>query len=239
MMYFNRGADPNVTGAAGPAPARSGPSLTDVLDNPQPPAPQPTEPVSRPLPLPNRLGLDPRAQPELLPRPLSPDEASEYYVPLDVPGSERLFNQLDSEAALRERLRQEARNRSSTDRIQFPEEPIISKDTYVPRHYPPGVERAEPYYVCHRRLYFQDLNAERYGWDLGIVQPAVSLGLFWFDLAFLPYHYFTHPCQQTECSAGYCLPGDPVPYLIYPPEISLTGFVAEGATIAALFGLFP
>jgi hypothetical protein len=35
------------------------------------------------------------------------------------------------------------------------------------------------------------------------------------------------------------LPGDPVPLLIYPPELSLTGTVMEAGTIVALFAIFP
>ena len=58
-------------------------------------------------------------------------------------------------------------------------------------------------------------------------------------MALLPYHMATDPCRKCECSAGYCLPGDPVPLLCYPPQLSLTGAVAEAATIAALFAIFP
>ena len=50
---------------------------------------------------------------------------------------------------------------------------------------------------------------------------------------------FTNPCRWYECSAGYCLPGDPVPYLCYPPQLSLTGSLAEIATGVALFAMFP
>jgi hypothetical protein len=30
-----------------------------------------------------------------------------------------------------------------------------------------------------------------------------------------------------------------VPYLCYPPEISLTGAIAEAGVVAALFAVFP
>ena len=95
-------------------------------------------------------------------------------------------------------------------------------------------EQAEPAYVCFKRLLFEEKNAERYGWDLGVIHPFVSTAAFYWDVATLPYHLFTAPCRKFECSAGYCLPGDPVPYLLYPPEWSLTGLTAEALAVYSL-----
>jgi hypothetical protein len=156
---------------------------------------------------------------------------------LGVPSPERLFGQLDTEADLRERIRQDAKHTKKT--VIFPDEPVVSKEPYVPRRFPAAAEHVEPNYTCYQRLLFEEKNSERYGWDLGIIQPFVSAGAFYFDFVTLPYHAFTRPCQKYECSAGYCLPGDPVPYLIYPPELSLTGTVAEGGAIAAVLAIFP
>jgi hypothetical protein len=161
-----------------------------------------------------------------------------YQIQLEPPGPERLFK-LDSEPALHERWQQQANDQQLTGPIQFPEEPILSKEPYTPRVFPPNTEQVEPHYVCYKRLYFEDLNSERYGWDLGFIQPFVSAGIFFWDVATLPYHMGTEPCRCYECSAGYCLPGDPVPYLIYPPELSLTGAILEAGTIVGLYGIFP
>ena len=97
----------------------------------------------------------------------------------------------------------------------------------------------EPGYVCHERLYFEEPNSERYGWEIGPLQPFVSTGYFVWDLAKLPYNIGTRPCQRFEANAGYCLPGDPVPYLIYPVEASLTGGLLEAGTIVGLYAIFP
>jgi hypothetical protein len=97
----------------------------------------------------------------------------------------------------------------------------------------------EPSYLCYGRLYFEQKNFERYGWDLGPFTPLLSAAGFYWDLAWLPYHLATAPCRQYECSAGYCLPGSPVPLLLYPPELSLTGFVAEAGTVVAMVAIFP
>jgi hypothetical protein len=96
----------------------------------------------------------------------------------------------------------------------------VSKGQFQPRELPPASMFIEPNIVTHQRLYFEERNAERYGWDLGFIQPLVSTGYYLKDLANLPFTFITKPCQRYDSSAGKCLPGDPVPYLLYPPEIS-------------------
>jgi hypothetical protein len=166
------------------------------------------------------------------------EDSTDYQIQLEPPGPQRLFR-LESEASLQERMRQEARERPSPERILFPEEPILSRDAYAGRSWSPMSEHAEPNYVCHKRLYFEQLNAERYGWDLGILHPLLATGKFYWDVATYPYHAATAPCRKFECSAGYCLPGDPVPLLLYPPEFSWTGLAAQGAVIGGLYALIP
>jgi hypothetical protein len=123
--------------------------------------------------------------------------------------------------------------------VQFPEEPVVTGGAPLQRSFPPTTEFAEPNYVCYEKLYFDQKNHERYGWDLGFIQPLVSAGEFYYDLATLPYQIGSAPCRYYECSAGYCLPGDPVPFLLYPPGFSATGLTAEAATALALLAFFP
>jgi hypothetical protein len=54
-----------------------------------------------------------------------------------------------------------------------------------------------------------------------------------------PYHQFTDPCRMFDSSAGYCLPGDPVPYKLYPEGLSVTGALGEAAVIVTLLAIFP
>ena len=115
----------------------------------------------------------------------------------------------------------------------------LTEAPYSPRTFPPMAERVEPALVCYRRLYFEEKNAERYGWEAGPLQPILSTLYFYKDMLFLPYHIGTRPCQRYECSAGYCLPGDPVPYILYPPELSATGVLLETATVGGLVAIFP
>jgi hypothetical protein len=162
----------------------------------------------------------------------------DYLIQLLPPDPQRMFR-VYSEDELREQIRQENREKSPPERAVFPDEKPVTTETYVARRFPPQVALAEPAYVNYERLHFQDLNSERYGWDLGIIQPVVSTGKFVADVALLPYRCASRPFDCIESSAGYCLPGDPVPYMCYPPYLSTTGALGEAAAIIGLIAIFP
>jgi hypothetical protein len=161
----------------------------------------------------------------------------EYSIQLEPPGPQQVFR-LEAESSLQERMRQEGRQRPTPERIQFPDEPVVGAGTYKGRDFKPMTMTVEPNYLCYHRLYFERVNTERYGWDLGFIQPVVSVGQFYWDLAWLPYHMWTEPCRNYDSNAGYCLPGDPVPYLLYPPQFSLTGVMAEAGVVVGLAFVF-
>lgn len=127
-------------------------------------------------------------------------------------------------------------------RQKFPETPQPGKpgDAYVTKavreNYPPGRALLEPAYVVHRKLYFEEKNAERFGWDAGIVQPVISSAYFYKDILLWPSKLASYPCERYDTSAGKCLPGYPVPYYIYPEEISLFGATVGAAAIVGTAG---
>ncbi|MBX9585025.1 MAG: hypothetical protein K2X87_32365, partial [Gemmataceae bacterium] len=108
-----------------------------------------------------------------------------------------------------------------------PGDPLVPPGTkYVAKtgSYPPMTEYAEPGFVAHRRLHFEEKNSERYGWDLGIVQPFVSAAAFYKDCLLWPNSLASGlEVGFWDTSAGKCLPGTPVPYYLYPPGLTLTG----------------
>src|SRR5437588_4349618 len=96
----------------------------------------------------------------------APDsEAGTPQIQLTPPGPDQLFGHLDTERQFQERLRQEALERVPPERTGFPEEPILSRKPFVPRELPPNSEIVEPGYVTFNRLYFEQKNFERHGWD--------------------------------------------------------------------------
>lgn len=139
---------------------------------------------------------------------------------LDLPGPQILFR-LESEAQLRERLRQESKQRAGAGRghLEFPDDRVVlTKDPYPLRNWPEQAEVVEPYYVAYRRLYFNQINLTRYGWDLGVLAPFISTSTFFLDFARFPYQLVFLPCPRFQYNTGYPLPGEPVPLLLYPPR---------------------
>jgi hypothetical protein len=164
----------------------------------------------------------------------------EAYIRLEPPGRERLFGSRDTEKELEERMRQERRDSSTPgDTINFPPKPPITDKPYEDRRFAPLHEVEEPSYVVYRRLYFEEKNAERYGWELGPIQPLVSTCYFLKDVLLLPHNMASYPHRRFETDAGQCRPGDPVPYTLYPPEITWTGLLAEGGVIGLLAYAIP
>jgi hypothetical protein len=222
-------------------PIIKGPSYVNPSTGTPVPLPPPPPSVSADEWAP-ATGFQPTSLQQQPPKPgdtvKAPKEEEEVQIQLEPPGADRIFGRRDSESSLKIRMQQEVRQQKRQP-MPFPDEPILSTEKYAARMFPPMTEIVEPNYVCYCRQYFEDKNSERYGWDLGFIQPFVSGGIFFWDVATLPYHMGTDPCRKYECNAGYCLPGDPVPYLIYPPKYSVTGAAAEIGTIVALAWIFP
>jgi hypothetical protein len=166
------------------------------------------------------------------------EETYDFSVSTELPGPERIFRR-QSENDFFQRIREETRLRPGTARVVFPESPPLSTEAFQRRNFPHLVRGVEPGYVCHGRLLFEQPNFERGGWDLGVLTPVANLGAYYYDLALLPYHLWTRPFEQTDCSAGKCLPGDPTPFYLYPEEFSVTGLVGEASVVTGLFFLFP
>jgi hypothetical protein len=127
--------------------------------------------------------------------------------------------------------------------LKFPPAPPVGGDkTYVAKTgtYPPM--RAEYYslYVVHRRLHFEERNSERYGWDLGIVQPFLLTANFYKDVFLWPQS-LASGCAYGfwDTSAGKCLPGSPTPYMLYPPGLTITGSVTETVIITGAAFAIP
>jgi len=127
--------------------------------------------------------------------------------------------------------------------VQFPPLPDVSGGiAYKPKtgSYTPMQEYYDALYVVHRRLHFEERNAERYGWDLGIIQPFVSTMYFYKDVLLWP-NSLASGCAYGfwDTNAGKCLPGSPTPYFLYPPGLTVTGGAVEGAVITGAAFIIP
>ena len=124
-----------------------------------------------------------------------------------------------------------------------PLKPLVPAGTpYVAKtvHLPPGQVVYEPGFVVHNRLHFEERNAERYGWDLGLAQPFVSTISFYKNVLLWPNSVATSlVVGRMDTNAGKCLPGSPTPYYLYPQGLTITGGMAEGIVITGLSFVIP
>jgi hypothetical protein len=169
---------------------------------------------------------------------LKREEDQGYNLSSEIPGPDRLFRPRLSESQFEELQRQDAKRFGLTKRVIFPERGPLTQEKFEPRQWEPSVTEVTPGYVLHDRLYFDQPNFERYGWELGVLGPPVQLGTFGLDLALLPYRMFSRPFDQIDGSAGKYLPGDNVPLMLYPESFSLTGLAGMAGSYAAVPFIF-
>lgn len=197
-------------------------------------------PVPTPPPAPPVVGGDALKPPILGSQPRNSQDIFDGYVRLETPGREKVFGARETEKELEQRFSQLEKD-AGRERVQFPDRPALNSDeTSISRQLPPQTIAREPAYVVYRRLYFEEKNSERYGWNAGgLLQPLVSTGYFVSDTVFFPKHLFSYNCRRFDTNAGLCWPGDPVPYMLYPPEFTLSGSLLETALVVGIFAAIP
>lgn len=93
---------------------------------------------------------------------------------------------------------------------------------------------------CHKPLYFEQTQLERYGHEAGpILQPIVSTAHFFANIAVLPYKMGIHPPNECQYSLGYYRPGNCAPYMIQPIPLSLKGAAAQAGFVLGGGALVP
>ncbi len=94
--------------------------------------------------------------------------------------------------------------------------------------------------LCHKPLYFEEVQLERYGHEIGpILQPLVSTAHFFGNIAVLPYKMGIHPPHECQYSLGYYRPGDCAPYMLPPVPISLRGAAVQAGAVVGGAALVP
>ena len=94
--------------------------------------------------------------------------------------------------------------------------------------------------LCHKPLYFEEVQLERYGHEIGpVLQPLVSTAHFFGNIAVLPYKMGIHPPQECQYALGYYRPGDCAPYMLPPVPISLRGALMQAGAAVGGAALVP
>ena len=107
------------------------------------------------------------------------------------------------------------------------------------RNFPESKATEVASYVVYNPLYFQQINTERYGWELGIFQPLVGTAQFYGDVLLFPYKVAVNPPWACEANAGYALPGDPEPLRFLTPPFSWRGVAGEVGAAVGGAAIFP
>ena len=94
--------------------------------------------------------------------------------------------------------------------------------------------------TCHKPLYFEEVQLERYGHSAGpLVQPILSGAHFFGNVAMLPYKMGLNPPNECQYSLGYYRPGDCAPWLLHGFPISTRGLKWQGLAMGAAIVLLP
>jgi hypothetical protein len=90
--------------------------------------------------------------------------------------------------------------------------------------------------LCHKPLYFEDVQLERYGHMAGpFVQPLASAAHFFLTFPILPYKMGLELPNECMYSLGYYRPGDCAPYMLDPIPLSVrAGLFEAGAWVGGV-----
>ena len=108
---------------------------------------------------------------------------------------------------------------------RLPEVCVIGNSGGSPyRSWTPQVVTWKASNLCHKPLYFENQQLERYGHSRGpVAQPLHSTLHFFVSLVSLPYQRAISPPNECQYALGYYRPGNCAPWLKDPIPISLQG----------------
>ncbi|MEI7781144.1 MAG: hypothetical protein WCJ18_04360 [Planctomycetota bacterium] len=93
---------------------------------------------------------------------------------------------------------------------------------------------------CHKPLYFEDWNLERYGHSHGpLLDPFVSAAHFFVRVPLLPYQMGVELPWECVYPLGYYRPGDCAPWTCPAVPISYRGMAIQAATVTGIVFLLP
>jgi hypothetical protein len=94
--------------------------------------------------------------------------------------------------------------------------------------------------MCHKPLYFEEEQVERYGHSFSpCFQPFVSGAHFFCTLPVLPYCMGVEPPCECIYALGHYRPGDCAPYMINPIPWSLRGALFEAGAVTGAAAAIP
>jgi hypothetical protein len=108
------------------------------------------------------------------------------------------------------------------------------------RTWPASTFRWEAAATRHQPLYFEEINAERYGYTrCAWLQPAVSSAHFFGTLPMLPYLRGANPHWQCQYTLGHYRPGSCNPWRRHWWPLSAKGAARQAAAVTGAVYVLP
>ena len=121
----------------------------------------------------------------------------------------------------------------------YPCECRLEGEAFTPRRFATTTMTWKAAGYCHKPLYFEDWNLERYGHSHGALDPVFSAAHFFVSLPVLPYKMGVELPWECVYPLGYYRPGNCAPWTVPAAPISCRGFAVEAATVTGLLFLLP
>ncbi len=94
--------------------------------------------------------------------------------------------------------------------------------------------------LCHRPLYFEQVNLERYGYTVcPLLQPAISGAHFFLTIPTLPYKMAAQCPRECVYTLGYYRAGSPAPRRWHHVNWDPTAATVQGLVVTGLVFLIP
>ncbi|HEV7278716.1 MAG TPA: hypothetical protein VGN57_00770 [Pirellulaceae bacterium] len=123
---------------------------------------------------------------------------------------------------------------------RIPAECVLRDETLLARTFEPMTFTWKASALCHKPLYFEETQLERYGHTAGpIAQPIISGAHFFINIATLPYNMGVAPPNECQYVLGYYRPGSCAPWMIEPIPISLRGAALQAGAVVGGAAILP
>ena len=122
----------------------------------------------------------------------------------------------------------------------YPFECKIGHQHLKPRQWPLLTYNWKASALCHKPLYFEQVQLERYGHSWGpFTQPIMSGVHFFSSVPILPYKMGVRTPCECVYTLGHYRPGNCAPYMIEPMPLSLRGALFQAGAITGVSVVVP
>lgn len=122
----------------------------------------------------------------------------------------------------------------------YPFECLGRNVPFEPRSWPQTVYLWKASGLCHKPLYFEQVQLERYGHEWGpVLQPIMSGAHFFGTIPILPYKMGLETPQECIYSLGYYRPGSCAPYMITQPGFTWRAAAFQTGAVTGVAAAVP